>query len=151
LTWTLIALAGIDFRTQLLPDSLTLPLLWSGLLISLLPLFVNAQQAILGAAAGYLSLWSVYWIYKLATGKEGMGYGDFKLLAAMGAWFGATAILPIILLSSAAGALIGGLLILLRGRDSQVPMPFGPFIAMAGFAYMILAPQLHLWLPFFVP
>lgn len=151
LTWTLIALAGIDFRTQLLPDSLTLPLLWSGLLISLLPLFVSAQQAILGAAAGYLSLWSVYWIYKLATGKEGMGYGDFKLLAALGAWFGATAILPIILLSSATGAIVGGLLILLRGRDSQVPMPFGPFIAMAGFSYMILAPQLHVWLPLFVP
>lgn len=150
LTWTLIALAGIDLRTQLLPDALTLPLLWAGLLLGLVPLFASPEQAILGAAAGYLSLWSVYWGFKLLTGKEGMGYGDFKLLAALGAWFGAVAILPIVLLSSAAGALVGGLMILLRGRDSQLPMPFGPFIAVAGFTYMILAPQMRTWLPLFV-
>ncbi|MGE4073133.1 MAG: A24 family peptidase [Lysobacterales bacterium] len=150
LTWTLIALAGIDLRTQLLPDALTLPLLWGGLLLALIPLFASPEQAILGAAAGYLSLWSVYWGFKLLTGKEGMGYGDFKLLAALGAWFGVVSILPIVLLSSAAGALIGGLMILLRGRDSQLPMPFGPFIAAAGFAYMMLAPQLRTWLPLFV-
>lgn len=150
LTWVLIALSGIDLRTQLLPDLLTLPLLWGGLLLSLVPLFVSSQQSIAGAAAGYLSLWSVYWGYKLMTGKEGMGYGDFKLLAALGAWFGAAAILPMILLSSVAGAIIGGALIVLRGRDAQIPMPFGPFIAVAGFTYMILTPQLQSWLPLLI-
>jgi leader peptidase (prepilin peptidase) / N-methyltransferase len=151
LSWVLIALSGIDFRTQLLPDGMTLPLLWSGLLLSLIPLNIGPSQAIIGAAVGYLSLWSVYWLFKLLTGKEGMGYGDFKLLGALGAWFGAGAILPIILFSSIFGALIGGLLILVKGRDSQVPMPFGPFIAAAGFAYLIFAPQLRTWLPLFVP
>jgi len=149
LTWCLIALAGIDVRTQLLPDGLTLPLLWSGLLLALLPLFVTADQAIVGAAIGYLSLWSVYWLFKLLTGKEGMGYGDFKLLGALGAWFGVGAILPIILLSSVVGALVGGTLMALRGQDSQVPMPFGPFIAAAGFVYLIFAPQIGAWLPMF--
>jgi leader peptidase (prepilin peptidase) / N-methyltransferase len=149
LTWTLIPLAGIDFRTQLLPDKLTLPLLWLGLLLSLWPWRVMPDEAIVGAAAGYLSLWSVYWLFKLLTGKEGMGYGDFKLLGALGAWFGAFAILPIILLSSVVGALIGGALILLRGRDSQVPMPFGPFIAMAGFVYLVFDETLRRLLPIF--
>ena len=149
MTWCLIALTGIDARTQLLPDSLTLPLLWAGLLLSLVPLFVTPSQAIVGAAVGYLSLWSVYWLFKLLTGKEGMGYGDFKLLGALGAWFGAGAILPIILLSSVVGTLIGGSMMLLRGQDSQVPMPFGPFIAAAGFAYLMLGPQLRAWLPMF--
>lgn len=149
LTWTLIPLAGIDFRTQLLPDKLTLPLLWLGLLLSLWPWRVAPEAAIIGATAGYLSLWSVYWAFKLLTGKEGMGYGDFKLLAALGAWFGAFAILPIILLSSVVGALIGGALILLRGRDSQVPMPFGPFIAMAGFVYLVFDDALRGLLPIF--
>ena len=147
LTWTLIALTGIDARTQLLPDSLTLPLLWAGLLLSLMPLFVDARQAIVGAAAGYLSLWSVYWLFKLLTGKEGMGYGDFKLLGALGAWFGAGAILPIILMSSVVGALVGGTIMVLRKQDSQVPMPFGPFIAAAGFGWLVFAPQLRAWLP----
>ncbi len=149
LTWCLIALAGIDARTQLLPDGLTLPLLWAGLLLSLAPLFVAPQQAIVGAAVGYLSLWSVYWVFKLLTGKEGMGYGDFKLLGALGAWFGAVAILPIILLSSVVGAVVGGTMMALRGQDSQVPMPFGPFIAAAGFVYLIFAPQIRTWLPIF--
>jgi leader peptidase (prepilin peptidase)/N-methyltransferase len=119
-----IGAEGIDARTQLLPDSLTLPLLWAGLLLSLMPLFVDARQAIVGAAAGYLSLWSVYWLFKLLTGKEGMGYGDFKLLGALGAWFGAGAILPIILMSSVVGAVVGGAIMVLRGQDSQVPMPW---------------------------
>ena len=131
-TWMLIALAGIDFRTQYLPDQITYPLLWLGLLLSLLPMFVNPVAAIVGAAVGYLSLWSVYWLFKLATGKEGMGYGDFKLLAALGAWMGPGKLLPIVLLSSLVGALIGGALIALRKHQRELPMPFGPFIAMAG-------------------
>jgi leader peptidase (prepilin peptidase)/N-methyltransferase len=136
-TWTLIALAGIDFRTQLLPDQLTFPLLWLGLLLSLLPMFVAAPSAIIGAAAGYLSLWSVYWLFKLLTGKEGMGYGDFKLLAALGAWMGPVSLLPIILLSSLIGALIGGTLIALRRHQRERPMPFGPFIAAAGWVWLV--------------
>ena len=136
-TWTLIALAGIDLRTQLLPDPLTFPLLWLGLLLSLLPMSVTAPSAIIGAAAGYLSLWSVYWLFKLLTGKEGMGYGDFKLLAALGAWMGPVSLLPIILLSSLIGALIGGTLIALRRHQREVPMPFGPFIAAAGWVWLV--------------
>ncbi|MEI7036137.1 A24 family peptidase [Fulvimonas yonginensis] len=136
-TWLLIALAGIDFRTQLLPDQLTYPLLWIGLLLALLPMFVPPAPAILGAALGYLSLWSVYWLFKLLTGKEGMGYGDFKLLAALGAWMGPGALLPVVLLSSLVGALLGGALILLRRHGREVPMPFGPFIAMAGWIWFV--------------
>lgn len=130
--WFLIALALIDFDTQLLPDDLTLPMLWCGLLINTQNVFCTLESAVLGAAIGYGLLWSVYWAFKLATGKEGMGYGDFKLLAALGAWYGWT-VLPItILISSLAGAVIGiGLMILAkRGRD--VPMPFGPYLAIAG-------------------
>ncbi|MFC4762385.1 prepilin peptidase [Dyella koreensis] len=136
-TWMLIALSGIDFRTQYLPDQLTYPFLWIGLLLSLLPMFVLPTSAILGAAIGYLSLWSVYWLFKLLTGKEGMGYGDFKLLAALGAWMGPTALLPVILLSSLVGALLGGGLILLRKHQREVPMPFGPFIAVAGWFWFV--------------
>jgi leader peptidase (prepilin peptidase)/N-methyltransferase len=136
-TWALIALAGIDLRTQLLPDQLTFPLLWLGLLLSLMPMFVAAPSAIAGAAAGYLSLWSVYWLFKLLTGKEGMGYGDFKLLAALGAWMGPVSLLPIILLSSLIGALIGGTLIALRRHQRERPMPFGPFIAAAGWVWLV--------------
>jgi leader peptidase (prepilin peptidase)/N-methyltransferase len=142
LTWFLIALAGIDFRTQLLPDQLTLPLLWLGLLLALLPMFMIAPAAIMGAAIGYLSLWSVYWLCKLLTGKEGMGYGDFKLLAALGAWMGPVALLPIILLSSFMGALVGVGLMVLRKRDSQIPMPFGPFIAAAGWVWFVAGDHL---------
>ncbi len=137
LTWTLIALAGIDLRTQLLPDQLTLPLLWLGLVLALIPLFVSATSAIIGAAIGYLSLWSVYWAFKLLTGKEGMGHGDFKLLAALGAWMGPVALLPMILLSSFIGALVGGAMILWRRHDAQVPIPFGPFIAAAGWVWFV--------------
>jgi leader peptidase (prepilin peptidase) / N-methyltransferase len=142
LTWSLIALSGIDFRTQLLPDQLTLPLLWLGLLLALLPMFVTAPSAIIGAAIGYLSLWSVYWLFKLLTGKEGMGYGDFKLLAALGAWMGPISLLPIVLLSSLIGALVGVSLIVLRKRDSQIPMPFGPFIAAAGWVWFVAGNKL---------
>ena len=137
LTWVLIALSGIDFRTQLLPDQLTYPLLWLGLLLSLLPMFVAAPAAILAAAIGYLSLWSVYWAFKLLTGKEGMGYGDFKLLAALGAWMGPMSLLPIILLSSLIGALVGGTLIALRKHQREIPIPFGPFIAAPGWVWCV--------------
>ena len=141
-TWTLIALSGIDLRTQLLPDQLTFPLLWLGLLLALLPIFVNAPSAIIGAAIGYLSLWSVYWLFKLVTGKEGMGYGDFKLLAALGAWMGPASLLPMILLSSLIGALVGGSLIVLHKHDRQLPMPFGPFIAAAGWVWFVAGSSL---------
>jgi len=136
-TWMLIALAGIDFRTQYLPDQLNYPLLWLGLLLSLLAMFVAPSTAILGAAIGYLSLWSVYWLFKLLTGKEGMGYGDFKLLAALGAWMGPTALLPVILLSSFIGAIVGGGMIALRKHGRDIPMPFGPFIAAAGWTWFV--------------
>lgn len=142
LTWSLVALAGIDFRTQLLPDQITLPLLWIGLLLALVPVFATAPMAILGAAIGYLSLWSVYWLFKLLTGKEGMGYGDFKLLAALGAWLGPWSLLPIILLSSLIGAIVGGSLIALRRHGREVPIPFGPFIAAAGWTWFVAGPHL---------
>ncbi len=137
LAWALSALAGIDLRTQLLPDQLTLPLLWLGLLFSLIPLFIDTHASIIGAMVGYLSLWSVYWLFKLITGKEGMGYGDFKLLAALGAWMGPSALLPIVLLSSLAGAIVGGTFLVVRGHDRATPIPFGPFIAIAGWTWFM--------------
>lgn len=137
LTWMLLAMSGIDARTQLLPDSMTLPLLWLGLLLSLVPLFVEPSQAIVGAAIGYLSLWSVYWGFRLLTGKEGMGHGDFKLLAALGAWMGAMSLLPIVLLSSVVGAVIGVVMLSVRGQDRSVPIPFGPFLAAAGWIWFV--------------
>ncbi len=141
-TWILIAASGIDARTQLLPDQLTLPLLWLGLLLSLVPVFIEPTTAILGAAVGYLSLWSVFWLFKLATGKEGMGYGDFKLLGALGAWMGATSLLPIVLLSSLIGALVGSAVLILRGQDRNTPIPFGPFIAAAGWVWFVFGDRL---------
>lgn len=141
-TWFLIAAAGIDLRTQLLPDQLTLPLLWLGLLVALIPLFVDAPRALLGAAIGYLALWCVYWLFKLTTGKEGMGYGDFKLLAALGAWMGPIALLPIILLSSLIGAIVGVIALRARGADHSTPIPFGPFIAAAGWVWFVAGDKL---------
>ncbi len=132
LIWSLIALTFIDFDTQLLPDSITLPLLWTGVLFNLFGTFTDLQSSVVGAMGGYLSLWSVYWGFKLATGKEGMGYGDFKLLAAIGAWLG-WQILPLtILLSSLVGAVVGICLIILAKRGRNVPIPFGPYLAAAG-------------------
>ena len=131
LTWSLVALAIIDIDHQLLPDSITLPLLWLGLIINSGGLIVPLEQSVWGAILGYLSLWSVYWGFKLLTGKDGMGYGDFKLLAAAGAWLGWKALPVIIILSSFAGALIGLCLILIMGRDRNVPIPFGPYLAIA--------------------
>ena len=148
LTWFLVALAFIDIDTQLLPDSLTLPLMWLGLAASLwgpqppAPLPVGPRDALLGAMAGYLSLWSVYQLFRLLTGKEGMGFGDFKLLAALGAWLGWRMLLPIILAAAAVGAVTGIALIATRGRDRAAPMAFGPFLAAAGWLVMMFGSEL---------
>lgn len=143
LTWFLIALTCIDFDTQLLPDALTLPLLWLGLAASVFGIStVDPGAAIIGALVGYLSLWSVYHLFRLATGKEGMGYGDFKLLAALGAWLGWQMLLPIVLLSAAVGAFTGIALIVVRGRDRNIPMPFGPFLAAAGWIALMWGPEI---------
>ena len=131
-TCFLVALSGIDLRTQLLPDQLTLPLMWLGLVASIDSLYMPAKPALVGAIIGYLSLWSVWWLFKQLTGKEGMGHGDFKLLAAMGAWFGLNGILPTILLSSLVGAIIGSIWLYAKGRDRATPIPFGPYLAIAG-------------------
>jgi leader peptidase (prepilin peptidase)/N-methyltransferase len=128
----LVALSGIDLRTTLLPDVLTQPLLWVGLLASLVTVFVDPVQAILGAAAGYVFLWTVYWLFKLVTGKEGLGAGDFKLLAALGAWCGLSSLLGILLVSSLVGSVIGGAWLLLKGKDRSTQIPFGPYLAIAG-------------------
>ncbi|MEW6727770.1 MAG: A24 family peptidase [Pseudomonadota bacterium] len=130
--WVLLALTVIDLNTMLLPDQLTLPLLWLGLLLNVGGLFASLPDAVIGAAAGYLALWAVYHGFRLLTGKEGMGYGDFKLLGALGAWMGWQALPGVILLSSLVGAVIGIGLMLLRGRDKNTPIPFGPYLAIAG-------------------
>ena len=132
LLWALLALSAIDIDTQLLPDNLTVPLLWAGLILNSFGLFVPLGDALWGAVAGYLVLWLVYWAFRLVTGKEGMGYGDFKLLAALGAWLGWQMLPVIILLSSVVGAAIGITLIVARGRDRNIPIPFGPYLAGAG-------------------
>jgi leader peptidase (prepilin peptidase)/N-methyltransferase len=134
---TLLALALIDFDTQLLPDGLTLPLLWAGLLVNIWGVFAPLQEAVVGAVAGYLSLWVVYWGFKLVTGREGMGYGDFKLLAAIGAWLGWQALPLVILLSSLAGAVIGIALIAAARMGRSVPMPFGPYLVIAGVVALV--------------
>jgi leader peptidase (prepilin peptidase)/N-methyltransferase len=148
-TWALIALTGIDIDHQLLPDGITLPLLWAGLLAAVIigpivgsALPVTPRDAIIGAAAGYLSLWLVYHAFRLLTGKEGMGYGDFKLYAALGAWLGWKLLPLVILLSAATGAVFGIFMILLRGRDRSAPMPFGPYLAAAGWLAMLYGDSL---------
>ena len=130
--WVLLALTVIDLNTMLLPDQLTLPLLWLGLLLNVGGMFASLPDAVIGAAAGYLALWSVYHGFRLLTGKEGMGYGDFKLLGALGAWMGWQALPGIILLSSLVGAILGIAMMLLRGKDKNTPIPFGPYLAIAG-------------------
>ena len=150
LTCALVAISLIDIDHQLIPDSIVLPLLWIGLVMSLFhplagaeTLFVSPRDAIVGAIAGYLSLWSVYQLFKLVTGKEGMGYGDFKLLAALGAWLGPwPALLMIVLLSAVVGAITGIAMIVFRGRDRQLPIPFGPYLAAAGWIAMLWGEQL---------
>lgn len=137
LTWALIALSVIDFDHQLLPDNITLPFLWLGLILNLSGMFTDLGSAVIGAVAGYLSLWSIYWLFKLLTGKEGMGHGDFKLLAMFGAWMGWQLLLPVVLISSLVGAAIGITLIITRGRDRNVPIPFGPYLATAGWITLL--------------
>jgi leader peptidase (prepilin peptidase)/N-methyltransferase len=149
LTFALVAISLIDYDHQLIPDSIVLPLLWVGLAMSLFHdtvpgqvLFVSPRDAIIGAVAGYLSLWSVYQAFKLITGKEGMGYGDFKLLAALGAWLGWQSLHLVILLSAVVGAVFGISMILFRGRDRQLPIPFGPYLAAAGWVTMLWGEQI---------
>ena len=137
LTWVLLAASAIDFRHQLLPDDLMLPLLWLGLFAALFGLFADLPSAVIGAMAGYLALWSVYQVFRLLTGKEGMGHGDFKLLAALGAWTGWEYLVTIVLPSSLVEAVFGLALILFRGRDRRIPMPFGPFLAAAGWIALL--------------
>jgi leader peptidase (prepilin peptidase)/N-methyltransferase len=148
LLWALLALTFIDFDTQLLPDNITLPLLWAGLIVNLSGLFVPIGSAVIGAVAGYLSLWAVYWLFKLLRNKEGMGYGDFKLLAAIGAWLGWQPLLGVALLSSLVGALIGIGLIMFKGRDHNIPLAFGPYLAIAGaIALFWRGPLVALYMP----
>ena len=142
LIWALLALAAIDFDTQLLPDSITLPLLWLGLVFNLFSTYVDLPSAVVGAMTGYLALWIVFWLFKLATGKEGMGYGDFKLLAALGAWLGWEMLPSIILLSSVVGAIVGIALIAVARHGRNVPIPFGPYLAAAGVIALFWGPQL---------
>ena len=147
LTWALVALAFIDLDTQLLPDDITLPLLWGGLLFALFGGLVPLTSAVIGAIAGYLALWLVYWGFKLATGKEGMGYGDFKLLAALGAWLGWQSLPQIILLSSIVGAISGIALVVFKRQQRGAAMPFGPFLAAAGWLALMGVDVLSLIVP----
>lgn len=149
LTWFLVALAGIDIDHQLLPDSLTLPLMWIGLCLSLFapapggaPIPVDPRASLIGAAAGYASLWSVYHLFRALTAREGMGYGDFKLLAALGAWLGWRMLLPVVLIAAAVGAITGIVLIVVRGRSRTAPIAFGPFLAAAGWLMLMFGQQM---------
>jgi len=142
LTWALLAASMIDFDRQLLPDDITLPFLWIGLLCNLFGLYTDLESGVIGAIAGYLLLWSVYWLFKLATGKEGMGYGDFKLLAMLGAFMGWQVLPIIILMSSFVGAIVGITLVLFRSHDKNMPIPFGPYLAAAGWITLLWGNEL---------
>jgi leader peptidase (prepilin peptidase)/N-methyltransferase len=147
LTWSLIAMSFIDIDHYLLPDSLTMPLLWLGLFLSLFGLFTDTHASIIGAVAGYLVLWTVFWLFKLATGKEGMGYGDFKLLALFGAWLGWQSLPVIVLVSSLVGAVVGVAMIVFVKHDRNAPIPFGPYLAAAGWIALLWGQDLnHLYL-----
>jgi len=146
--YSLITLSAIDFDQQILPDSITLPLLWIGLLLNLDSTFAAIGSAVIGAVAGYMALWLVYWGFKLITGKEGMGRGDFKLLAALGAWFGWTSLPAIILLASIGGAVVGLSLIQFKNQNRDIPIPFGPYLAGGGIMFLFFGPYLtHFYLP----
>ena len=145
LTWSLIAMAMIDLHKMILPDDLTLPVLWLGLLLSLFNIFIDPVSSIIGAIAGYMILWIVYQTFKLLTGKEGMGYGDFKLLALFGAWFGWEQLPLVIILSSATGAAIGITMLLFKKHQRDLPIPFGPYLAIAGWICMIWGTQISNW------
>ncbi len=142
LTWALIALSVIDLQTSLLPDSITLPFVWLGLLVNMGEILTDLHSSLLGAVCGYLSLWLVYYLFKWLTGKEGMGFGDFKLLALLGAWMGWQMLPLIILASSFLGAMVGIGLILFRGQDKNIPIPFGPYLALAGWIALLWGPQI---------
>ncbi len=142
LTWALIALSFIDIDEQLLPDNITLPFLWLGILLNLFGVFTTLQASVIGAMLGYGTLWTVYIIFKLVTGKEGMGHGDFKLLGLLGAWFGWQMLPLIIVMSSLVGAFIGIAMIVLKSRDRTIPIPFGPYLAIAGWISMIWGPYI---------
>ena len=142
LSWSLICLSVIDFDRQLLPDDITYPLLWLGLLLSLFGIFTDPASSIVGAIAGYMSLWSIYQLFKLLTGKEGMGHGDFKLLAVFGAWLGWQMLLPIVLLSSMVGAVVGISMVLVLRHDRSIPIPFGPYLAAAGWIALLWGREL---------
>jgi len=144
-TWFFISMTMIDFDHQLLPDVLTLPLMWIGLLAALVPVFTDLRSAVIGAAAGYVTLWCVYQLFKIVTGKEGMGYGDFKLLAAIGALLGWQALPVVILLSSLVGAVVGVVIIMITGRDKNIPIPFGPYLAAAGWIAMLWGESMSSW------
>lgn len=139
----LVALTGIDLDTQLLPDQLTLPLLWLGLLLNIVGLYARLPDAVIGAAAGYLVLWSVYWLFKLATGREGMGYGDFKLLGALGAWFGWQALPMLLLVSSVVGAVVGMAILVIQKKGRHTAIAFGPYLAIAGLIMLFFGPELR--------
>ena len=139
----LVALTGIDLDTQLLPDQLTLPLLWLGLLLNIGGMFTRLPDAVIGAAAGYLVLWSVYWLFKLVTGREGMGYGDFKLLGALGAWFGWQAVPVLLLVSAVVGSVIGIAILVVQKKGRQTAIAFGPYLALAGLIALFFGPQIQ--------
>ncbi|MES9932910.1 MAG: A24 family peptidase [Candidatus Sedimenticola sp. PURPLELP] len=143
LTWALIALSMIDFDHKLLPDIIVIPFIWLGLLISMFGIFTDSHASIIGAVAGYLSLWTVFQLFKLLTGKEGMGYGDFKLFALFGAWLGWQYLAQIILISSVVGALLGISMIIFRGRDHTIPIPFGPYLATAGWISLLWGEEIN--------
>ena len=139
----LVALTGIDLDTQLLPDQLTLPLLWIGLLLNIIGLFARLPDAVIGAAAGYLTLWTVYWLFKLITGREGMGYGDFKLLGALGAWFGWQALPMLLLVSSVVGAVVGIAIMVVQKKGRNTAIAFGPYLAIAGLITLFFGAQIQ--------
>lgn len=142
-TWSLIALTFIDFDTMLLPDAIVLPVLWLGIIANLNGLYTDINSSVIGAMIGYLSLWSIYWLFKIVTGKEGMGYGDFKLFALIGAWLGWQALPITILLSSLVGAVIGITIMVIRGKDRNLAIPFGPYLALAGWIAMLWGEQIN--------
>ena len=145
ITWVLIIQSGIDLQEYLIPDEITLPALWFGLIINSFNVFVNLQQAVIGAVIGYLFFWLVYWVFKLITGKEGMGYGDFKLMAMLGAWFGYQMLPLIIFISTIMGSIVGGVLILLKKHNRDSVIPFGPYLSIAGWIAMLWGKSINAW------
>lgn len=144
-TWILILQAGIDFQEYIIPDEITLPILWLGLIINIFSVFVNLKDAIIGAVIGYLIFWLIFWIFKLITGKDGIGYGDFKLMAMLGAWFGYQILPIVVFVASLLGSIVGGILILLKKHNKNSPIPFGPYLAIAGWISMLWGNTINQW------